>query len=116
MVATHDKNDVLPFADKMIVLNKGEIIAKDTPENLYNNPENPLIASFFGEYNIIESTYVYANQLKVVDNSDINAKVLKSFYNGKNYLVEAMINENVIFFEHDSKLEKGKDVFLKIIK
>ena len=32
IVATHDKNDVLSYADRIVVLSKGEIIATDTPK------------------------------------------------------------------------------------
>ena len=114
LVATHDKDDVLAFADKMIVLNKGEIIANNTPKTLYNNPESKLIASFFGEFNIINESFVYANHLKIVNNSDLKAKVLNSFYNGKNYLIEAMMDDSTIYFEHKSAIEKGTIVSLKI--
>lgn len=116
LVATHDKDDVLAFADKMIVLNKGEIIANNTPKHLYNNPESKLIASFFSEFNFVNDSFVYANQLKIVDISDLKAKVLNSFYNGKNYLIEAMMDDSSIYFEHKSAIEKGTIVSLKITK
>ena len=74
IVATHDKNDVLGFADNMLVLHDSKIIAKTTPQNLYKNPQLPLIASFFGEFNVIEPYgIVYAHQLKIVEQSDLKS-------------------------------------------
>lgn len=116
LVATHDKDDVLPYADKIIVLNKGQIIANSTPQQLYTYPENPLIASFFGEYNIINDSFVYANQLKIVDNSNLKAKVLTSYYNGDSYLVEAILGDTVIYFEHDQRISANTVVSLKITR
>src|SRR5574343_2096655 len=38
IVATHDSTDVLAFADDVLVMQNGQIIASDSPENLYRNP------------------------------------------------------------------------------
>ncbi len=112
IVATHDKDDVLSFSDNMIVLHNTKIIANNTPKHLYNNPENKLIASFFGEFNEINSKFVYANQLKVVDHSNLKAIVKQSYYKGHYYLIEASLNGKTIFFEHDIQLKKGNNAFL----
>src|SRR5690606_16917331 len=76
IVATHDKEDVLGFADQMIVLHDSKIIANNTPLQLYKHPETPLIASFFGEFNRLENgQLVYAHQLKVVETSNFEVVV-----------------------------------------
>jgi ABC-type Fe3+/spermidine/putrescine transport system ATPase subunit len=118
IVATHDKNDVLPFSDKMIVLHKGKLIANDTPNELYTNPPSPLVASFFGEFNTIEPYGIlYAHQLQVVDDSKIKAIVKRNYYNGNYYLVEALLkNETTIFFETSNNLKTSQEVCLKILK
>ncbi|NNC71041.1 MAG: ABC transporter ATP-binding protein, partial [Flavobacteriaceae bacterium] len=51
ITATHDKNDVLGFADSMMVLDQGKSIALERPKQLYQSPKNKLIASFFDEFN-----------------------------------------------------------------
>ena len=114
LVATHDKEDVLGFADRMIVLNDNKIVKNDSPKTLYKNPETPLIASFFGEFNIINTDLVYANQLKVVTTSDLKVSITQSYFKGHYYLIQAVLNGNNIFFEHHSNLKKGKIVALKI--
>ncbi|OEK09660.1 ABC transporter ATP-binding protein [Flavivirga aquatica] len=115
IVATHDKDDVLGFADKMIVLNDKKIHANNTPQYLYSNPEKPLIASFFGEFNIINNTIIYANQLQVVETSTLKATITQSYFKGNYYLVEGNLNGNKVFFEHHVDIDKGKTVFLKRI-
>lgn len=116
IVATHDKEDVLGFADRMIVLNDHKIAVNDLPETLYENPKTPLIASFFGEFNVINDRIIYANQLQVVEHSNLKVVVKHSFYKGHYYLIEAESNSNQIFFEHHTKLEKGDLVNIKIDK
>jgi ABC-type sulfate/molybdate transport systems ATPase subunit len=116
IVATHDKDDVLGYADNMIVLHNAKIIAKNTPQGLYNNPQSPLIASFFGEFNTINPYgIVYANQLKVSRNSDLKVLVKHSYFNGKNYLIEAELDSKTVYFEHTKALKKESNIFLKVI-
>lgn len=111
IVATHDKSDVLGFADQMVVLHDKKIIAKNTPQQLYNNPELPLIASFFGEYNVIEPYgIVYAHQLKIVEKSDLKAVVKQSYFNGNSWLIEALYNSESIFIEHDTELKMNQNI------
>ena len=113
IVATHDKDDVLSFSDEMMVLHEAKIIAKGTPQQLYKNPENKLIASFFDEFNEIENYgIVYANQLKVVKKSDLKATINKSYFKGYYYLIEANLDGKIVFFEHNISLEKGLVVYL----
>lgn len=114
IVATHDKEDVLGFADKMIVLNNHKIAVNDTPENLYKNPETPLIASFFGEFNVINDEIIYANQLQVVEKSDLKAIVKQCYFKGSYYLVEADLNGENVFFESDLEFKKREKIHLSI--
>lgn len=114
IVATHDKNDVLGFADQIMLLNKKKIEIKGTPKELYSNPKTPLIASFFGEFNIIDNQIIYAHQLKVIDDSNLKAKVSESYFNGKNYLIKAELNNETIFFEHNNTLQKNDSICLEI--
>ena len=117
IVATHDKDDVLGYADKMMVLHNSNLVAFKTPKELYNDPETPLIASFFTEFNDIKPFgIVYAHQLKVVKDSNLKANVLQSYFNGKNYLVEAILDSKSIYFEHSKALEKDSVVCLKVIQ
>jgi ABC-type Fe3+/spermidine/putrescine transport system ATPase subunit len=117
IVATHDKNDVLGFADGMLVLHKSKIIAKDTPQNLYKNPKLPLVASFFAEFNVIEPYgIVYAHQLKIVEQSKLKGVVKKSYFNGDSWLIEAEYNAQSLFIEHNCELQKDSLLHFKINK
>ncbi|AXT18678.1 ATP-binding cassette domain-containing protein [Flavobacteriaceae bacterium AU392] len=117
VVATHDREDVLGYADHMIVLNNAKIIANNTPQYLFKHPESVLIASFFGEFNVLDSYgIVYAHQLKVVSNSNLKAIVKQSYFKGNYYLIEAKLNHEIIFFQHLKALKNQAEVFLEVVK
>jgi hypothetical protein len=40
--------------------------------------------------------------------------VKHSYFNGKNYLIEAELNSKTIYFEHHKAIKKGQQVFLSI--
>ncbi|GAB5474575.1 MAG: ABC transporter ATP-binding protein [Maribacter sp.] len=126
LTATHDHNDMLPFADRVIVLRDKKIIAKDTPKNLYQHPKDLYIASLFGEANKIPiniiKTYadtkrriiVYAHEFKVSGKSGLEAVVNQSYFMGGHYLIEGTYEGQNIYFHHHGPLEKGKEVFLNV--
>lgn len=45
---THDQTEAMTMADKIILLNAGEVVQIGTPRELYHNPVNLFAASFLG--------------------------------------------------------------------
>jgi ABC-type sulfate/molybdate transport systems ATPase subunit len=118
IVATHDSTDVLSFTDEVLVMKNGEIIESGTPKAIFENPKSKYIASLFGDVNEINidgiTKFIYPHQINVVKNSDIKVEVLNSYFRGSNYLIEAKLDNNVLFFEHDSEIPTTRQVYLKI--
>ena len=118
IIATHDSTDVLSFADEVLVMKNGEIIEQGSSSDLYFNPKNKYIASLFGDVNEIEidgkSQLVYPHQLEIVEKSTVEVEVLQSFFRGNHFLVEAVFQNTILYFESHSSLEKGAKVFLQI--
>ena len=124
IVATHDSTDSLSFAEETIVLQDGEVIAKANSLELYKKPSNKYIASLFGEVNELkksqfseiegedETLLLYPHQLKMTDNGELKALVKQSYFKGSHYLIKAVANRNVIFFDHNSDLEVNVEVSL----
>jgi len=128
IVATHDTTDALSFADKILVIRNGKLIANKAPEALYTNPKSAYIASFFDEINKIpvseidpndiskKSVLLYPNQIKLAEKEGFKATVIASYFKGSYYLIEAVLNKTTLFFEHSSTLESNQKVFLEFIK
>ena len=116
IVATHDSDDVLAYADRMIVLHDSKVIANKSPHDLYKNPEMPLTASFFGEFNLINDQIIYAHQLQIVEKSDLKVEVIRNYFKGHYYLIEGYTADDIIFFKNQTALEINSKVFLEILK
>ena len=126
IVATHDTTDALSFADKILVIRNGKLIANNTPEKLYANPKSAYIASFFDEINKIplseidsdesskKSVLLYPNQIKLTEKEGLKATVINSYYKGNHYLIEAILNKTILFFEHHSRIKIGNKIFLSL--
>lgn len=126
LTATHDHNDMLPFADRVIVLRDKKIIAKDTPKNLYEHPKDLYIASLFGEankipLNIVKSyadtkrrIIVYAHEFKVSEKSGLEVLVNTSYYIGGHYMISGTYEKEEIYFHHHKAIEEGETIFLNV--
>ncbi|RDZ34473.1 sugar ABC transporter ATP-binding protein, partial [Haloferax sp. Atlit-47N] len=45
---THDQEEAMMLADKLVVMNDGEIEQVGTPDEIYNDPQSQFIAEFIG--------------------------------------------------------------------
>ncbi len=127
IVASHDTNDVLPYADKIIVLKDHQILAQGSPENLYRHPKYRYVASLFGEVNelpipilksyaAIEKTIlVYPHEFQISEKSGLKVVVKKTYFKGAMYRVEAELNaDHIIFFDSKIPLKKGSVVYVNV--
>ena len=51
---THDREEAMVMADRIIILNEGRIAQGGAPEDVYNRPASPFVASFMGANNAID--------------------------------------------------------------
>lgn len=49
---THDQEEALEVADRVVVMNEGKIEQVGTPDEVYENPTNPFILDFLGNVNL----------------------------------------------------------------
>jgi iron(III) transport system ATP-binding protein len=119
IVASHDINDVLSFSDEVIVLKDKTILDKTTPKELYFHPKHKYTAALFGEVNEIEIDgklqLIYPHQLQIVEKSEFQVEVVTSYFKGKFYLIEAKLENQILFFENEKELKKASIVYLKKI-
>ena len=52
IMTTHDQLDALRLADRMVVMQQGEIVQSGTPSSVMNQPANEFVATFVGMENI----------------------------------------------------------------
>ena len=116
IVATHDKNDALSFADNLIVLKDKKILINNSPSEIYKNPKEKYIATLFDDINEItinNNTFlVYPHQIQIVENSRFKAIVLNSYFKGSYWLIEAKFKNQSLFFNHHFSLEENIEINL----
>lgn len=54
---THDQNEALAIADKIVVMNKGRIEQIAPPELIYTRPETEFVATFVGKCNLVKGQW-----------------------------------------------------------
>ena len=54
ILVTHDREEAMVMADQVVILDQGRVAQIGTPEQVYQHPQTPYVASFMGAENIIE--------------------------------------------------------------
>ncbi len=54
IMVTHDQEEALTMADRILVMNQGVLAQNGTPNEIYDRPASPFVASFIGSMNFIE--------------------------------------------------------------
>jgi iron(III) transport system ATP-binding protein len=53
ILVTHDQAEALTFADQVGMMTAGKLCQLDTPEQIYQQPENAMVAEFLGHTNLL---------------------------------------------------------------
>ncbi|RLM02311.1 spermidine/putrescine ABC transporter [Gibbsiella quercinecans] len=52
---THDQEEAMNLSDRIVIMDKGQIVGAGTPQALYRQPDSRFIAGFLGECNFIDT-------------------------------------------------------------
>lgn len=63
LLVTHDQEEALSFADRIAVMNEGQIVQIGTPEEVYYRPKTKFVAQFLGTTNLISADAIGATAL-----------------------------------------------------
>ncbi len=54
LIVTHDQEEALTMADRLVVMDRGRVRQVGTAEELYERPADPFVAGFVGRCNLVE--------------------------------------------------------------
>jgi spermidine/putrescine transport system ATP-binding protein/putrescine transport system ATP-binding protein len=78
ILVTHDQEEAMSIADRIALMDQGEVIQVATPIKMYREPKTKFVADFIGENNLIQGQ-INANSLIVAGKSiPINSSKFKS--------------------------------------
>ena len=55
VIVTHDQEEAMEVADKIVVMNQGRVEQIGTPAEIYDQPASPFVMSFVGAVNVLPS-------------------------------------------------------------
>ena len=80
---THDQEEAMEVADRIVVMNEGRIEQVGTPDQVYDNPASPFVLQFLGDVNLFhgrfghspgsrdgEVSYVRPHELQIVERAE----------------------------------------------
>ena len=112
VMVTHDQEEAFFIADKLAVMDAGQVIQHGSPSELYFNPHNLQVAKFLGDLNKMEikndqgnkvvtefgeleitsfkgqSIYLRPEHIQLNDQGNLKGVVTNCFFNGYNYTLE----------------------------
>ena len=65
ILVTHDQEEALTMADRVVVMNHGVIEQVGTPQDIYRHPATPFVAEFIGAMNFVDSNYDATGQIRL---------------------------------------------------
>jgi putative spermidine/putrescine transport system ATP-binding protein len=71
VMVTHDQEEALSVADRLVVMNNGEIQQIGTQRQLYNKPQNSFVASFIGRTNFFPGAVTGARRFRTESGLEI---------------------------------------------
>jgi sulfate transport system ATP-binding protein len=82
---THDQEEALEVADRIVVMNHGKVEQEGTPEEIFEHPKTPFVMSFLGDVNIFHGRVeggkaVFPGmEAAFPDHKDTNAKAARAY-------------------------------------
>lgn len=96
ILVSHDPQDTLSWASKILVMRDGKIIQKGPPKKIYLQPVDEYAAGLFGKYNVIDHE---------------KAKTLSSFFKKTTFNKKLLVRP-----EHIKIVKRGKDCIAGMVK
>lgn len=56
IMVTHDMDEAIKLADRIVIMSHGEVIQIDTPNNILKHPANDFVREFIGQNRLIQET------------------------------------------------------------
>ena len=69
ILVTHDQEEALSMADRIVVMNHGRIEQVGTPEEIYSTPASPFVADFIGVMNFMQGEIFSSGTVHIGENS-----------------------------------------------
>ncbi|QLD32880.1 sulfate/molybdate ABC transporter ATP-binding protein [Mannheimia varigena] len=91
LFVTHDQDEALEVADKIVLMNKGKVEQIGSPEQVYKQPRTAFVADFLGDVNLLHG-YIFNGMLHI----DKCQRKVDSYYSAEDVVVYVRPHEIAI--------------------
>jgi len=63
LLITHDQDEALSLADRIVLLNEGRFVQSGSPHEIYDRPADAFVASFVGRANLLDARVIDAQTI-----------------------------------------------------
>lgn len=74
---THDQDEALTMSDRIIIIEKGNILEDGSPRDIYQNPRTSFVADFIGESNIFKGIISDVKDYSFIKIGEVILKIRK---------------------------------------
>lgn len=118
LFVTHDLDDALQLTNELVIMQKGKLIQKGHPEEIFYRPKNLYAAKLFSHLNPIpnkEKTYIRPSDVQLFKTSGIPAKIIEKQYLVHYNRLMVKLTDGTMWKIEDKKrvFGEGEKVFLK---
>lgn len=129
ILISHDAEDILPWADEILVMKDGQIVQQGSPKHIYSHPGTAYTAGLFGKYNLVtpstaallgiqtdKNIFLRPENIIISTNAgSAAATITKVAYLGHQYEISLQVaGQYLIATTTLTNLNKGQEVFVKI--
>lgn len=130
IMVTHDQEEALTMADKIVVMNNACIKQIGTPNEVYDHPDSPFVADFIGSINMFTTNYnednddpnrfkikaIRPENIEVLPNTapeGVKVKVINIEFHGATYRLTLRLREDsaVTLMDNDITVDVPTSVF-----
>jgi sulfate transport system ATP-binding protein len=123
VIVTHDQEEAMEVADRIVVVNEGRVEQTGKPRDLYEHPATEFVMTFIGPVNRLDDTYVRPHDLELrlmPNGSTREAMIERVIHLGFEVRVELMLDDgrriSAQVTRHEAEeleLESGQIVFVR---
>ena len=100
---SHDMDEALTLADRIVIMDKGKLIQFDTPENILKNPASDYVKDLLGEQKLNEAKTSYETVDKIMLKNPISLRLEKNTYDALLLMRQKRV-DTVFVVDKDNKL------------
>ncbi len=89
---THDMDEALKLANRIVIMSKGEVIQFDTPDNILKNPANKFVEELIGEERLLQAQPNITTVAQVMTENVVSITPEKSLSQGIKLMRERRVD------------------------